>query len=81
MQLLFDGSEESEGVEGLGVVPGVVGKFDTTLGLPVPHMGWSGVTQKQPSAVLKHVEPGQRVYFVHSYRVLETEANKVTCSN
>ena len=77
MQVLFEGSKESEGVEGLGVIPGVVGQFDTTLGLPVPHMGWSGVSQKQPSAFLQHVKDGQRVYFVHSYRVEETEANKV----
>jgi len=76
MQLLFEGSEESQGVEGLGVIPGQVTGFDTTLGLPVPHMGWSGVSQKQPSAVLQHVKDGERVYFVHSYRVQEAEVNK-----
>jgi hypothetical protein len=78
MQLLFEGSEESQGVEGLGVIPGQVTGFDATLGLPVPHMGWSGVSQKQPSAVLQHVKDGERVYFVHSYRVQEAEVNKVS---
>eukprot|EP00238_Polyblepharides_amylifera_P013315 CAMPEP_0196580822 /NCGR_PEP_ID=MMETSP1081-20130531/30777_1 /TAXON_ID=36882 /ORGANISM="Pyramimonas amylifera, Strain CCMP720" /LENGTH=603 /DNA_ID=CAMNT_0041900819 /DNA_START=117 /DNA_END=1928 /DNA_ORIENTATION=- len=76
MQLLFEGSEESEGVEGLGVIPGGVTAFSPSLGLPVPHMGWSGLRQCQPSALLNHVQDSQRVYFVHSYRALETAANK-----
>lgn len=42
LQLLFDGSEENDGVEGLGIIPGTVAKFDTGLGLPVPHIGWNG---------------------------------------
>lgn len=42
LQLLFDGSEENDGVEGLGIIPGRVAKFDTSLGLPVPHIGWNG---------------------------------------
>ena len=44
LQLLFDGSEENDGVEGLGIIPGTVAKFDTSLGLPVPHIGWNGET-------------------------------------
>lgn len=39
LQLLFEGSEESGGCEGLGIIPGRVAKFDTSLGLPVPHIG------------------------------------------
>lgn len=39
LQLLFEGSEESGGCEGLGIIPGSVAKFDTSLGLPVPHIG------------------------------------------
>jgi len=46
LQLLFDGSEESGGCEGLGIVPGTVTHFDTTLGLPVPHIGWNNLLQK-----------------------------------
>ena len=46
MQLLFDGSEESGGCEGLGIIPGQVTHFDTTLGLPVPHIGWNDLIPK-----------------------------------
>ena len=47
MQLLFDGSDESPGVAGLGVIPGHVTQFDVSTGLTVPHMGWSGLQAKQ----------------------------------
>lgn len=46
MQLLFDGSEESGGCEGLGIIPGTIGHFDTSLGLPVPHIGWNDLELK-----------------------------------
>jgi len=46
MQLLFEGSEENGGVEGLGIIPGKVTKFDTSLGLPVPHIGWNTLEQR-----------------------------------
>lgn len=46
LQLLFDGSEESGGCEGLGIIPGSIAHFDTSLGLPVPHIGWNTLTLK-----------------------------------
>lgn len=46
LQLLFDGSEESGGCEGLGLVPGTVAHFDISLGLPVPHIGWNNLQQQ-----------------------------------
>lgn len=67
LQLLFDGSEENGGCEGLGVIPGQVTKFDTALGLPVPHIGWNDLQQTRPSTLLSAVGD-QRLYFVHSYR-------------
>ncbi|GAQ79954.1 glutamine amidotransferase and cyclase [Klebsormidium nitens] len=75
LQLLFDGSEENDGVEGLGIIPGTVAKFDTALGLPVPHIGWNGLSQKQESAILAGVN-GRHAYFVHSYRAVETPENR-----
>ena len=56
MQLLFDGSEENGGVEGLGIIPGRVTKFDTSLGLPVPHIGWN--TLEQRYTLLRCFYPG-----------------------
>ena len=46
MQLLFEGSEENGGVEGLGIIPGGVTRFDDSLGLPVPHIGWNDLDQR-----------------------------------
>ncbi|MFM7607058.1 MAG: imidazole glycerol phosphate synthase subunit HisH, partial [Prosthecobacter sp.] len=40
-QLLFESSEESPGVEGLGVAKGLVRKFGATSDLKIPHMGWN----------------------------------------
>eukprot|EP00899_Mesostigma_viride_P013191 jgi/Mesvir1/21873/Mv04248-RA.1 len=74
LQCLFEGSEESGGVEGLGIIPGIVGKFDTSLGLPVPHMGWNGLEQRRPSDLLAGVD-GRHVYFVHSYRATPSPEN------
>ena len=50
MQLLFEGSEENGGCEGLGLIPGMVTHFDTSLGLPVPHIGWNDLHQRQAVA-------------------------------
>ncbi|MFA5118486.1 MAG: imidazole glycerol phosphate synthase subunit HisH [Candidatus Omnitrophota bacterium] len=68
MQLLFESSEESPGVKGLGVLKGEVKKFPYRQGLKVPHMGWNQlkkVAGKCP--LLKDVEDNAFVYFCHSY--------------
>lgn len=67
LQLLLDESEESPGVEGLGLVPGAVRRLRTDL--KVPHIGWSEVTWRG-GALLAPAGggPGARTYyFVHSY--------------
>lgn len=46
LQLLFEGSEENGGVEGLGIIPGKVTRFEPELGLPVPHIGWNGLDRR-----------------------------------
>ncbi|GIL88028.1 hypothetical protein Vretifemale_16076 [Volvox reticuliferus] len=74
LQLLFEGSEESGGCEGLGIIPGAVTQFDTTLGLPVPHIGWNNIAPTRGSALLDGVGD-RRVYFVHSYRATPSPAN------
>ena len=81
LQLLFDGSEESGGVEGLGLIPGTVTKF-TGDDLIVPHIGWNVNDVKRESYLLdlQNDDPSasvsERVYFVHSYRALPNEKNK-----
>jgi len=43
MQVLFEGSEEAGGSEGLGIIPGVVGRFEADQDHPVPHIGWNTI--------------------------------------
>ncbi len=70
LQMLFAASEESPGVEGLGVFPGVVRKFTATDGLKVPQIGWNRVALRQPEHPLfNHIADGTHFYFVHSYYV------------
>ena len=75
MQCLFDGSEETPGVQGLGIIPGQVGRFPAGE-LSVPHIGWNGVrwpagrdgTSSTPLAS-SQLSIDSKLYFVHSYRV------------
>lgn len=75
MQTLFESSEESHGVEGLGVIPGGVIKFDESK-MIVPHIGWNGRIHHQKSPVMKYVNDDDHVYFVHSYYAPITDANQ-----
>jgi imidazole glycerol-phosphate synthase len=70
LQTLFEGSEESPGVEGLAVLNGVVGRFSGAGGVGVPQIGWNTVKRRKGSVVLGEGEgEGERYYFVHSFRV------------
>lgn len=66
LQLLFESSEESPGVQGLGVLKGKILKIPDT-GLKVPHMGWNSLEIKNNTGVFKDIPQNTYVYFVHSY--------------
>ena len=67
LQLMFDSSEESPGVEGLGLLPGKILKIPETPGMKVPHMGWNSLKIDPNSRLFKGIPDGSYVYFVHSY--------------
>lgn len=68
MQLLFQGSEENGGAEGLGILQGQVKKFSDTGKLKVPQIGWNTVEQTERGRKLfKGIPDGSYFYFVHSY--------------
>jgi glutamine amidotransferase/cyclase len=73
LQCLFEGSEESPGVPGLGLIPGQVRRF-RGAGLSVPHMGWNGLRLRHGSQLLERCH-GQKLYFVHSYHAERTAEN------
>jgi glutamine amidotransferase len=66
MQLLFDSSEEHEGADGLGLLPGTVTRLDAP-GLKVPHIGWNTVTFARPSALTAGLGDAAAFYHVHTY--------------
>jgi imidazole glycerol-phosphate synthase subunit HisH len=65
LQVVFEGSEESPGVEGLGLMPGRVVRFGGG-GLKVPHIGWNELALARDHPVLRGLD-GEAFYFVHSY--------------
>jgi glutamine amidotransferase len=66
MQLLFDASEEHEGAEGLGLLPGRVVRLDTQ-GLKLPHIGWNAVSWQRESALVEGLPNPAAFYHVHSF--------------
>lgn len=67
LQLLFDGSEESAGVEGLGILPGDIVKIPDTPGLKIPHIGWNSLSFQNDGRLFAGFDQETYVYFVHSY--------------
>ena len=76
-QLLFESSEEGEGGEGLGLLPGRVRRIDAAPPLKVPHMGWNRLRMRRPSALTAGVPEGAWCYFVHSYAAAADPADVV----
>lgn len=67
LQLLFESSEESEGVSGLGILKGRILRIPDTPGLKIPHMGWNSLDIRPGARLFKGIEGNPYVYFVHSY--------------
>lgn len=68
-QLIFERSEESPGVPGLGILKGEVRKLPDTEGLKVPNIGWNSVELNNNGKLFKGINDGEFFYFVHSYYV------------
>lgn len=67
MQLLFDKSYEMGEHDGLGFIKGEVVPFDIPKSYKVPHMGWNELIISRADNIVKDVNNGEYVYFVHSY--------------
>ncbi|MBN1151909.1 MAG: imidazole glycerol phosphate synthase subunit HisH [Dehalococcoidia bacterium] len=65
MQVLFTHSDEGDGQQCLGIIPGRVVRLPQ--GLKVPHMGWNQVRYAQESPLFRTIPDGSDFYFVHSY--------------
>ena len=77
MQLLYESSEESPGVAGLGVLPGEVGRLRP--GVKHPQMQWNVLERRRDSLMLNGADDPVWVYFVHSYVAPDGDAVVATC--
>jgi len=66
MQLLFAGSEEHDGAEGLGLLAGTVRRLNTP-GLKLPHIGWSEVRWLRATPLAEGLPDPSYLYHVHSF--------------
>ena len=79
LQLLFEESEESRGVPGLGILKGKIRRIPDTPGLKIPHMGWNSLTIRPGTRLFSGLGEEPYVYFVHSYYVPVTDYCIATC--
>ena len=67
LQLLFERSDESPGVDGLGVLKGEILRIPSQEGLKIPHMGWNSLHLEHQGRLFQGISDEAYVYFVHSY--------------
>ncbi|MBR2276056.1 MAG: imidazole glycerol phosphate synthase subunit HisH [Lachnospiraceae bacterium] len=67
LQLLFEDSEESPGVEGIGILKGHIRRIPSGEYRKIPHMGWNSLTFKNDGRLFRGIGEEAFVYFVHSY--------------
>lgn len=80
LQLLFDSSEESPGVAGLGILKGKIVRIPDCEGLKIPHMGWNSLDIKPGSTLFRGIEKNSYVYFVHSYYLTAENKDEVAAT-
>jgi imidazole glycerol-phosphate synthase subunit HisH len=80
LQLLFERSDECDGVEGLGILKGEILRIPNAEGLKIPHMGWNSLSIKQGAKLFKDIEDQSYVYFVHSYYLNAKNENEVAAT-
>lgn len=80
LQLLFEGSEESDGVEGLRLLEGHIVKIPDSAGLKIPHIGWNSLNLQNDGRLFKNMKAEPYVYFVHSYYLKAKDEKIVTAT-
>ena len=80
LQLLFEKSEESPGVAGLGLLRGEILRLPDIPGLKVPHIGWNSLKYPNPGRLFRGIPEDSYVYFVHSYYLKAQDEGIVTAT-
>lgn len=77
LQLLYESSEETPGVEGLGILKGKILRIPEQKDLKIPHMGWNSLHLQNDGRLFRGIEQNPYVYFVHSYYLKAGEEETV----
>lgn len=80
LQLMFEQSEESPGVQGLGLLKGRILHIPEESGLKIPHIGWNSLRFPVKGRLFEGIEEDSYVYFVHSYYLESDDARIVTAT-
>lgn len=80
LQLLFESSDETPGVEGLGVLKGRILRIPDCSGLKIPHMGWNSLKIRPDSRLFAGIPEDSYVYFVHSYYLKAADETQVAAT-
>lgn len=80
LQLLYESSEESPKVTGLGLLKGTICRIPDSTGLKIPHMGWNSLKIRDGAALFKGIETNPYVYFVHSYYLKARQEEEVAAT-
>lgn len=80
LQLMFESSEESHGVSGLGILKGRILRIPDKEGLKIPHIGWNSLHLTNNGRLFEGLEENSYVYFVHSYYLKAEEPEIVKAS-
>lgn len=80
LQLLFESSEESDGVSGLGILPGRIVRLPEKPGLKIPHIGWNSLRYPNRGRLFEGILEESYVYFVHSYYLQADDPEIVTAT-
>lgn len=78
LQLMFEESEETDGVKGLGLFKGKSVKIPDCDGIKIPHIGWNSLEIKNSGKLLKNLGSEPYLYFVHSYYINPTDTSIVS---
>lgn len=81
LQLLYESSEESEGVSGLSILKGRIHKIPEGEYKKIPHMGWNSLEINPKGRLFKDIPNNSYVYFVHSYYLKSDEPETVMASS
>jgi glutamine amidotransferase len=80
LQLLFERSDEANGVDGLGILEGEILRIPDCKGLKIPHMGWNSLDINPNAKLFQGIDNSSYVYFVHSFYLKAKNENEVAAT-